>query len=167
MNTTIYDANEARPARRSSGLLTLALGIGLSAWYVVNIGKTVRGDIQTFPSSFKSLPFLTTVFAAFKVVAYIAFGMLFLAMIYVPLRNLWPTKSWTGRFQVVEERSGRFRGRHISIRLGDKTFRLKNADGLKSVLDEKISPGDLARFTIGAFGRVERVEKLEGNSPHV
>ena len=51
MSTTIYDENEARPARRFSGLLTLAVGIGLSAWYVRDMGRTISGDIQAFSLS--------------------------------------------------------------------------------------------------------------------
>jgi hypothetical protein len=158
---TIFDANEAHPARRFSGLLTLLMGIALSTWYVRDIGKTVRGDLQTFPLSFRVLPILTIVFAVFKLVAYIAFGALFAIMIYVPLCNLWLTKSLTGRIESIEQGDQSNHQSYILVRLDGRVCRFRDSNGLKSALEENTSRGNSVRFVIGAFGRVERVEKLD------
>ena len=158
MSTTIYDENEARPARRFSGLLTLAVGIGLSAWYVRDMGRTISGDIQAFSLSFRALPLLTVVFAVFRLAAYLLSGALFAVMIYVPLRNLWLTKFLTGRIGSVERSE---KPSYISVKLDDRVFRFRDPGGLKPALDEKTSSGDSVRLTVGAFGRVSRVEKLD------
>jgi len=160
VSLTIYEANEAGPVRRFSGLLTLALGVVLSAWYARDIGKTVRGDIETFLPSFKTLPILTVVFAVFKFVAYIAFGALFVIMIYVPLRNLLLNRLLIGRIDSVEQNNERGHRTYVSVKLNGRIFRFRDPGGLKSALDEKTSPGDSVRFVLGAFGRVEKVEKL-------
>lgn len=160
MKSTIYDANAARPSRRFSVLLTLALGIGLSAWYFRDIGKTVIGDTHTFSSSFRTLPILTLVLALFKLLAYLVFGALFAIMIYVPVRNLWFNKCLTGRIESVEESSKPGNGTYVLVKLDGQIFTFRDPGGLKDSLRERTSLGDSVRFTIGAFGRVERVEKL-------
>jgi hypothetical protein len=160
VNSTIYDANEGRPDRRFTGLFTLAFGIGLSAWYVRGIPHAIIHAIQTFPPSFKAMPILTVGLAVFMFVAYIAFGALLAMMIYIPACNLWFNKFVTGHIESTEVSIKPDNKAYVSIKLDGQVFTFKDRAGLKWSLREKVSPGDSVRFTIGAFGRVERVDKL-------
>lgn len=160
MSTTIYDGSKNSRFNPLAGVFTFALGTGLLGWYLTGIGGAVAADIRNFPASFQSLPMLTVAFALLKLVAYLSFGTLFALMVYVPLRNLWFRRVVSGELESVPTRIAKKRSVVLSIKVGQRIIRVIDRADLSSNLNERAAVGDQLRFTIGAFNRVLKVEKL-------
>jgi len=157
--TVIYDARRSLRFNPVALLFSLVLGLLLSTWYLRGIADAIRADVRYFPAAYQSSPVLAVTFGVLKLVAYPLFGLLFAAMIYAPVRNLWLNRIVDGPLEKVSASSAGNEIR-LSLQVGGRTLTLRDAFGLKAELDRHVVLGDEIRFTVGAFGCPAKVEML-------
>jgi hypothetical protein len=160
---------------RARQIFTLALGLGLSAWYVKDIAQSIRHDVKAFPPAFTSSPVLTLLFSLIKLCAYVLFPCVFLLMIYIPVRNLFLNRVIEGtlisavreetdtglaclRLQVGPHKV------HVDdqqrIRFGAKDLYVRDFNKLCAALNQESMRKCEVRIKLGAFARILSVESI-------
>jgi hypothetical protein len=160
VSTTLYDASSDPQFNPFAGIFTLSLGIVLLAWYLRGIVGAVEGDIHNFSAAFHESPVLTLLFAVLKPIAYVLFGTLFMLMIYGPMRNLLFKRVVSGNLRSVSVNETKKSNLILSVEIGHSTLVLSNRGRLGEILCDEQLLGHELKFTLGAFNRVYKVEKL-------
>jgi hypothetical protein len=158
--TTLYDASSDSHFNPFAGILTLSLGIALLVWYLWGIVGAVQGDIHAFTAAFHESRMLTSIFLVLKPVAYLLFGGLFMLMIYVPMRNLFFKRVVSGNLRSMSAQTKKKNKRVLSVEIGLCTLVLPDRGDLSEILCDDQLLGQELRFTLGAFNRVYKLEKL-------
>ena len=156
----IYDITMDRQVHPGMGLVMFGTGVFLAIRYLLSIKSTILADIANFPDSFHSDAALTIAFAALKLVAYVAAGILAGVMVYWPVRDLWLRRVVFGKLNSVALiENGKTKSK-VLIKLGGQSLRISNADVLSTVLtQESLIQRELC-VTIGAFDRVLAVDVI-------
>ncbi len=160
MPTTIYDLQKQPPFHPAGGLFVLGWGVALSVFFLKGIGPTIRDDIQYFPAAFRESPIITIIATIFKLVGYPLFAFMCALLVYVPIRNIFLKQFVSGRLLSMFPSFNK-RGRPIlTIRLDQHELVVRDRDTLQDAISSSAVAGDQLQFTMGAFNRVLRVDKL-------
>ena len=136
------------------------LGLALLAKFLNELAGDIERDVRNFPPVWRSSPTLAILLALFVLCAYV-FGVWLIGfMIYVPVRNLFCPRIIEGTLKTV---SATFtdKGKPVlSIKLNQHEFLVPNLGDLDKVVTNPDLQWQKLRFSLGAFNRVLRVDKL-------
>jgi hypothetical protein len=161
LSTCIYDwRNDRRRAHPYTWFLILILGIIFLVEFFGGIGETVQKDIHNFPPLWHSTPLLALVLAALKLSAYLLGISIIALMIFVPCRNFFFPRIILGQMETtttVFDDKGKSR---LLVKMEHRDFHVSNLVDVKSIVENSALEGQNLRFTLGAFNRVLKIDKL-------
>jgi len=161
METCIYDWRKSRSrAHPYAWLVMLGLAIVFLAEFFSGISRTIEGDIHNFPPLWNSSPVLAILLASVKLFVYVFGGCLVSLMIFIPVSHFFCPRVIRGRFESVSTTVTDKGKSLLSIQMSDYQFHTSDFGDLETLILDPALRGQELRFTLGAFNRILRIERL-------
>lgn len=161
MSNSLYDwRNDRGRLHPYAGFLFLGLGLFLLVKFLNELGTDVQNDVSNFQSMWKSSPILALSLALVVLCAYV-FGICLIGlMIYIPCRNFFFPRVVQGQFQTILTIIDDKGKSKLLIKMEHRDFQVSNIRNLPSIMLSGSLEGQNLRFTLGAFSRVIKIDKL-------
>jgi hypothetical protein len=161
MSSCLYDWRKDRGRLHPyAGFLFLGLGLFLLAKFLNEFRADVRRDIRNFQPVWQSSPILALFLAIIVLCAYIFGSCLIGLMIYIPCRNFFFPRVVEGKFEAITTIFNSKGKSQLLIKMEDTSFRVPDLVDLKLIIGGSGLEGQKLRFTLGAFNRVLKIDKL-------
>ncbi len=159
-STCIYDIQEGARFHPVGAFITLAIGLVLSVYFLKGITPAIQSDIRNFPAAFQESPTIAIIATVFKLFAYTFFAFMGALLTYVPTRNVFVKRTVSGQLLNLSPGLNHKGKPVLTIQFDDRELLVPDSDELQGSISSGAQAGDDLQLTIGAFGRVLRVDKI-------